>query len=419
MIEIPKPADIASSLAKRDTGLAKVLLVDDAREMLTINSIYLRKLGYEVVEAENGHQALAALHQESIQLVLTDWMMPEMDGIELCKKIRAVDWGRYIYVILLTGRGGADSLIEGMDAGADDFLTKPISREELRVRLRAGERILELEQRLAYHARTAQEAHAKLAKDLEVAAKLQAQLIPDAHQWGDYRFDNLYQPSAFVAGDMFGYFELSEAELGFYHLDVSGHGVPASLLSYTLNNVLSLEHGNNELLIQETLEPPFVHAVEPDRVINELNNRFAGKGSDSDQYFTMVYGVLDRASGALRFCQAGHPAPLIVRGRGGEVESVGDGGIPVGMLPGMDYDTTQSQLEPGDRMYIYSDGITECPGPDEQLYGDERFHKLLQKLQDEPLADVPGRILDVLQTWNPGLQEDDDITLIVIERASK
>jgi two-component system, NtrC family, sensor kinase len=124
----------------------KVLIADDEPISRKLLQSYLQKWGCEVTSAENGEQAWSFFQRDEFPVVITDWMMPELDGVELVRRIRSGPRSGYVYVILLTAKGQKEDLVAGMDAGADDFLTKPFDRDELRVRLRAGERIVALEQ---------------------------------------------------------------------------------------------------------------------------------------------------------------------------------------------------------------------------------------------------------------------------------
>ena len=127
----------------------KILLVDDDSVARGILSALLQQQGHEVVEATDGELAWKLVKDGDISFIVSDWLMPHLAGVDLCRKIRAAGFDRYIYVILCTSKGARSDLIEGMDAGADDFLVKPISPEELRVKVRAGERVLSLQQGLA------------------------------------------------------------------------------------------------------------------------------------------------------------------------------------------------------------------------------------------------------------------------------
>jgi DNA-binding response OmpR family regulator len=126
----------------------KVLVADDEPISRKLLQSYLQKWGCEVTAAQDGAEAWSCFQRDEFPVVITDWMMPELDGVELVRRIRSAPRSGYVYVILLTAKGQKEDLVEAMDAGADDFLTKPFDRDELRVRLRAGERIVALEQQV-------------------------------------------------------------------------------------------------------------------------------------------------------------------------------------------------------------------------------------------------------------------------------
>jgi len=142
----------------------KVLIADDDGISRKLLQGYLQRWGYEVVVATDGAEAWRLFEQDDFPLVITDWMMPEINGPELIQKIRAAEREHYVYTILLTGRSQKEDVVEGMEAGADDFVNKPFDRDELHVRLRAGERILKLERKLEEQNRALREAHAALLK---------------------------------------------------------------------------------------------------------------------------------------------------------------------------------------------------------------------------------------------------------------
>jgi DNA-binding response OmpR family regulator len=142
----------------------KVLVADDDPVSRRLLQNYLQKWGYEVTVAVNGADAWRLFEQDEFPLVISDWMMPEVDGRELIRRIRASGRPHYVYTMLLTARSQQEDLVEGMEAGADDFVTKPYHREELHVRLRAGERIIKLERALEEQNRALREAQNALLK---------------------------------------------------------------------------------------------------------------------------------------------------------------------------------------------------------------------------------------------------------------
>jgi sigma-B regulation protein RsbU (phosphoserine phosphatase) len=396
----------------------RILIADDARDAREILGRLLKRWGHEVVTASNGREAWEILERESIRVIISDWMMPEIDGLELCRRVRDAEWGHYVYYILLTARDDKEDLIEGMTAGADDFLTKSFNFEELRVRLRAAERILGLESALAERNRKLhdmnnelQAALDRIQNDLRAAAALQASLLPkDPNVSAMLAVDWLFLPAAEIGGDIFDFFILNGRDIGFYHLDVAGHGVPSAMMSVTLSRTLSAELSDGHLTVPSEGE---VRVRAPDTVVADLNRRF--QSSDTAPYFTMVYGYIDAMSGRGELCQAGHPYPLLTR-RDGRVEQVGHGGFAVGMLEGVPYDSVAFALEPGDRLILYSDGITDCRNPEGESFELERFASLAGTCRDTALATLKARLDETLRDWRATGEIEDDISLLVLER---
>jgi DNA-binding response OmpR family regulator len=137
----------------------KILVAEDQAVSRHILVAHLRKWGYDVMAAEDGARAWEALQgEEAPPLAILDWLMPGMDGIEICRRIRQSLRTRSVYLILLTARRGQKDKIEGLQAGADDYITKPFDREELRARVQVGMRVLELQGALAQRVRELEEA---------------------------------------------------------------------------------------------------------------------------------------------------------------------------------------------------------------------------------------------------------------------
>lgn len=388
----------------------RILLVDDNPVLLMTVAAMLRKHGHEVVLAADGMEAWERLQHDDIRLVISDWMMPGLDGPTLCRRVREADLPHYVYFMLLTGREGKESLVVGMDAGADDFLVKPVDREELRVRVRAGQRVLELEQMLAERNQRLQQAYGTMRQDLESAAAMQKALLPPPAVHAGVRFEWLFRPSHIIGGDMFGYFPLDERYLTFYLLDVAGHGIPSALLSFTVNKILSQGIGGDSLLrCPERLTP-----VPAEAVVAELNRRFQLEDS-SLLYFTMVYGILDNQTGQVSLVRAGHPAPIYLA-QGGDSTTLSDGDLAVGMMPDTIFHPIALQLTPGDRLIIYSDGVSDCVDPQGVPFSGERLQGLLQSTQGQPLDTCIRTVGTALRDWKGDENYADDISLLALER---
>lgn len=379
----------------------------------------LRHQGHEVVEACDGECAWQVVQEADISFVVSDWVMPGLAGVDLCRRIRAAGLSRYVYVILCTSRGEKSDLIEGMDAGADDFLVKPVSADELRVKVRAGERVLSLQQGLADKNHELgqinhqlQSSHKRIEDDLKAAAWMQQTLLPPPSlEANGFRCHWRFEPSGYVAGDIFNFFPMDDHTVGFYLLDVSGHGVPAAMLSVTLSMVLTPEVTRASPL--KRLDPGSDQAeiLTPGAVIRDLNRRFQSK---DDQYFTMLYGLIDTRSSILKLAQAGHPGPVLM-GRDGRLTVLGTGGMPVGLWRDIDFDYFEVPVAAGDRLLLYSDGVTECLNQKGEAFGDQRLLDYLSLASSQRMDGLLAGLLQELGTWRNGAQSGDDISLFAIE----
>ncbi len=392
----------------------KILIVEDERASALLLKAMLQHWGYEVVHATDGRVAWEILHEQDIRLVISDWMMPHMDGPELCRRIRRSRLPGYVYVILLTARGESHSLVDGLEAGADDFVAKPFDKDELHARLRAGMRIVRLEADLEQRNHRLEDAYRSMRQDLEAAARMQRSLLPKPSAvLGGCGFDWLFVPSSFVAGDILDYFPVNNHEVAFYLLDVAGHGVRAAMHSVALSRLLSTAHRRDRGRPGSSPDLHNAPAPSPAEVVRSLNARFENAG-DAHSYFTMIYGSLDAHSGVARIVQAGHPSPIHQSGAG--VQLVGTGGFAVGMLPDVDYEEFEVQLEPGDRLLLYSDGVTECKNASAEEFSTGRLLQSVQEhracAQSEALMALGRR----LEQWRSEDASRDDITMLAIER---
>lgn len=396
----------------------RILIADDSSDAREILERLLRRWGHDVVAAGDGREAWEWLQREPIRLVISDWMMPYVDGLELCRRVRAAEFAHYVYFILLTAREDKEDLIEGMTAGADDFLTKSFNFRELQVRLRAAERILTLEGELGARNRELNAANtdlkaalARIETDLRAAATLQASLLPRrGDRTAGLAVDWLLRPAAVIGGDMFGFFPLHDEVLGFYLLDVAGHGVPAAMMSVSLHRSLSDQLGDGQLLLRDGPRP---RPRPPEQVVAELNRRF--QSDDITPYFTMVYGHIDGDSGRGALCQAGHPYPQIARADG-RLERLGRGGYAVGMFLDVPFESVPFVLTPGDRLLLYSDGVTDCRNQSGLDFGIGRLRELAVALRGTPIGTLTNSLDNALADWREDGEIEDDISLLVFER---
>ncbi|CAM2065149.1 SpoIIE family protein phosphatase [Sulfidibacter corallicola] len=403
-------------------ALSRILIVEDTPFPRAILQRQLMQMGYEVIAVADGTEAWEVMQNEPINFVITDWLMPRMSGIELCRRIRREGFSRYVYIILLTAKGDKNDLIAGLEAGADDFMVKPCNPLELKVKVLAGERVLKYEKTLVDQNRKLELAHQQIseqfattANNLKLAAKFQKALLPmESATIDQMKFESMFVPCEVVAGDFFNFFKINEEKTAFFLLDVAGHGIPAAMLSFTLSHVISpLPFPPDAQHLGHT-GYGFLDFTHPTHLASRLNQIFEVR-SDGQQYFTMVYGVIDLAMEQVLFTQAGHP-PIIYLPYEGEPCTIGEGGFPMGIFPNTDFDIYSFDFRPGDRLYLYSDGVTGCFDPDGQSYSTERFMDLLAHHRRGSLREGLVKLKQALIEWRGSDQFEDDLSVLAVER---
>ena len=249
-----------------------------------------------------------------------------------------------------------------------------------------------------------------LEHDLQLAARVQQALLPPAElQLGGLRIARAFHPCTDLAGDAVGVVAFPHGPVGLYLLDVSGHGVGAALLSFTLNHMMS-PSVEGALLLEETAGG--LSVVPPSRVAERLNRQFPM--DRTRQYFTFVYGVFDASSGEFHYVMAGHPPPILVP-RTGTPSPLGGSGLPIGMIEHATYEEETAILQPGDRLYFYTDGVIEALDASEQEFGFERLMAEVGRQRDRPLRAGLELVADLAREWSGGHLRD-DVSLLAIER---
>lgn len=362
-------------------AIRHVLVVDDSPSQRLTLSRMLRQCGYTVSEAASGLAALDMCRDEPPDLVFSDWMMPGIDGLEFCKEFRKMPRDGYGYFILLTSKSEKQDIARGFDAGADDFLTKPVNGAELRARITAAERVVRTEKELNEKNRLIratldelQTVYDSINRDLIEARRLQQSLVSERnHDFGSAEVSLLLRSSGHVGGDLVGMFPIGESHVGLYAIDVSGHGISSALMTARLAGFLSATAPDQNIAL--------IHAEDgyrarcPAETTSILNELILGE-IETEHYFTLLLGQLNLATGHMVFAQAGHPYPLVQRACG-RIGPVGVGGLPVGIFEGATYQPFELMLEPGDRFLIHSDGLTECAGRDGVLWGEDGLIRAL------------------------------------------
>ena len=389
----------------------KVLIVDDAADTRALLRILLTQKGWQVVEAEDGYAACHLIEDTDISIVLTDWMMPGMDGLSLIEWIRAKDKNRYIYTILMTSRDQQKDCVEGFSVGADDYITKPLAAEILYARLGVARRILSIQEELRtqqLHLKESRDlvtrAYDIVQEDLENAAAVQKSMLPTngllnqsiSSAW-------CYRPAMGISGDYLDIFQVGENRLFFYLLDVSGHGVTAALRSSAISQLLRPISG-----IMDGLE---THG--PAHIVERLNRHLCEANQDIDYFATLVIGDIDAANGLLRITSAGHPPPLLLR-QGHPSHEVEAGGLPIGIDPGACYTHAEIWLQPSDTLLLYSDGLLDCENRHGQRYGIDPVRKRAEGHSGSDLIKLLSQLENDLDEWRSGTPLSDDLSLLLL-----
>jgi PAS domain S-box-containing protein len=254
----------------------------------------------------------------------------------------------------------------------------------------------------------------RMKEDLEAAAVIQKSLLPPEYaEIEGVRIASAFQPCDELGGDIFNVFRLDDRNLGVYILDVSGHGVSASLLSVALSRILSTPPDRSSLLRQRVDGSSDYHLVHPVEVAEKLNRQFP-MDPDKLQYFTMVYGILDMETYIFRYVVAGHQRPIFVSERSGAI-CIDKGGLPIGFLPDSKYEECSQQMKPGDRLFLYSDGIVETTSPGDEEFGQARLISSLARSRGLPLGDNIASMLYEVEKWQRGGKLTDDVSVLGIE----
>ncbi len=403
-------------------AIRRVLVVDDSRLQRRILVASLRRWGFEVLEADSGDAAISLCADQSPDLVLSDWVMPGMSGLEFCRAFRAMGTEHYSYFILLTSKSEKQEVARGLDAGADDFLIKPLEADELRARISAGARILDMQRELSRKNRMIESAleelklvHDAIDKDLMQARKIQESLVPElTRTFGKSRVSLLLKPCGHIGGDLVGMFSPGVNRLGFYSIDVSGHGITSAMMTARLGGYLSSKHFDQNVAMERRFDK-FYALLPPEAVAETLNSRLIADAG-IEEYFTMAYAIIDLRYGHLKMVQSGHPHPLLLR-KDGSTEFLGDGGLPVGLLSNASFHQFETYLNPGDKLLLYSDGFTECRLAEGGLLDEDGLLRMAQDCAadrggPEFLDDMFWRLTQVMP---PDARMEDDVSAVFFE----
>jgi len=378
---------------------ARILIVDDEPDVETlIRQRFKRRNGdFDFVFAQNGQEALARLEADpNLDLVVTDINMPVMDGLALLNRLNALD-GRIVKAVILSAYGDMANIRSAMNRGAFDFLTKPIDFQDFETTLRRTREALNATREGV----AAQQQLTAIEQELEIAARIQNSMLRREFEFPGRRDFSLYAemtPARRVGGDFYDFFLIDEKRLGFVIGDVSGKGIPAALfmaVSRTLLQAVALQKNSPATCF-------------------DYANRVLGAQGEPGVYVTAFYGILHTDSGQVEYCLGGHNPPYRVQ-KGGKTQAIDEpGGVVVGLLPDGGYENGILQLEPGESIVLFTDGITEAMNAEEKFFGERRLREILESSAEKAPHEMVAAVNHAVAEFTGDAPQSDDMTLLTV-----
>ncbi len=383
----------------------KILSVDDEMDLELLLTQYfrrkIRKGEYEFVFAHNGLEALTMmLKHPDVEIILSDINMPEMDGLTLLAKINEMR-NPALKVIMVSAYGDMGNIRQAMNNGAFDFATKPIDLDDLSVTIeKAIEQIDYVHKTQVEHQQLE-----SLKTDLAVASEIQQAILPRVFPpfpelVNQIDMAALMVPAKDVGGDFYDIFRIDEDHFGFTIADVSGKGIPAAIfmaVSRTLIRATGIRGGS------------------PSDCLTYSNKLLSAESVDC-MFVTVFYGIYNIKTGEVTYCNAGHNPPYLLKSNG-EVKALPLAKDPmVGAIPDIEYHEERIQLEKGEMLIMFTDGVTEAMNVSFAEYGDERLVAALKNAVGSNCQEMINAVKADVSEFTEEAEQSDDITMLTIKR---
>jgi sigma-B regulation protein RsbU (phosphoserine phosphatase) len=383
-----------------------LLIVDDKPANLRLLSAMLTEQGYKVRSAINGPLALTAARAAAPDMILLDINMPEMNGYEVCERLKADPETHDIPVIFISALDETADKVKAFTMGGVDYITKPFHLEEVLARVETHLALRRLQQRL-------EDANKRFAEELALAGEIQASFLPSAlPDIPDWQLAAALIPARETSGDFYDAIPLPNGRVGILVADVTDKGTAAALymaLSRTLIRTYAVEYD-----------------TQPELVFSAVHRRILSD-TDSKQFVTVFYGVVDPTTGTLTYANAGHNPPYLFRMQARADASIdtlydfhelNNTGPPLGMrmFGDMTWDCREIQLAPGDVLVLYSDGITEAQNCEREFFEEEQLNEVARANLGRSAEAIQDAILKAVHEFTADAPQADDITLFVVAR---
>ncbi len=378
--------------------MAKILVVDDEPDLeLLLRQKFRRKVRkgeLTLVFAQNGVEALEQLKvHPDVDMVLSDINMPQMDGLTLLHQLNQLNYD--LRAVIVTAYGDMKNIRTAMNRGAFDFVTKPLDFKDLETTI--SKTLAHLE--VMREALRSRDELVALRQELGVAARMQESILPSSFP-EDPRFEihAWMTPAKEVGGDFYDFFKLEDGRIGIVMADVSGKGVPAALF----------------MMVSRTLmKGTAIGENDPAKCLSEVNQLLV-ESNEQSMFVTVFYASFDPATGVLEYANAGHNLPFIVK-ENGEVHPIDcDAGLVLAIMPGFDFPGGSIQLDPGDVVFFYTDGITEAMDEEGVEFGDDELTAVLAEVAGSNAATFNRKAVQAVQEHAGDAAQSDDITCLTL-----
>ncbi len=393
--------------------MSSILVVDDTPANLQVLTGMLKDHRYKVRPVPSGKLALQAAQRDPPDLILLDINMPEMNGYEVCERLKADEWLKGIPVIFISALAEPLDKVRAFNLGGVDYITKPFQMEELHARVATHIKLRRLQVDMEETNARLENANGRMSQALKAAAKIQKTFLPCASpKMPGLELAWAYQPCDELGGDGLNIIFLGSGRVGLYVLDVSGHGVAAALLSVTLSRLMSPPSEPASILIRNRTGADQYEITPPREVADELNRLFRFDKA-KEQFATLLYGVLDVATGEFRYVSAGHPGAVHLPA-GAPPVILESAGFPIGLAEEA-YEERRVRLAARDRLYLYTDGLTDSRNASDKTFGETQFLKAIERDRDQNLGKGITALLAEVTRWHGEKESQDDISIIGVE----
>lgn len=380
----------------------KILVINDEKTIRDLTQYILQKKGYETIEASNGLAGIEQAIEKKPDLILLDIIMAEMDGYETCQKLKSDHETKDIPVLFFSSLTSPKDKIKGLELGAVDFINNVADQGELIARVQTHLKIQSLARSLKNSNAELTLKQKSLDDDLHAAAMIQQSFLPSSNlRISNFQLASLWLPGNLLGGDIFNIIQHEDqGKIIFYMVDVSGHDVPSALVTISISQFLHQKNTSSASLLS------------PMQMMLELDKEYPMERFN--RYFTIAYIVFDIPTGAFSYSCAGHP-PAILIPKCKSLKFLDRGGTIIGLNKALPFEEGFESLDPGDKVILYTDGVTEMKNENNEFYGIERLYELLEKKRSRPVSEIVNEIQLSLDIFGQGIKSQDDISVMCFE----